>query len=375
VRIGLIVPGFSASEADWCIPALLDLARVLAESHEVHIFAIRYPHRTGTYRVYGATVHAFGGAGAGGLRRAPLLFRVMAEVVREHRVAPFDVLHGLWADEPGFVAVTAAHRLRIPSLVSLLGGELVQMPESDYGGQLSQVNRLLTRVALRSAGRVTVGSVYLRGIAEAFVSGDRLAVLPLGVDDDRFSPIGESARLVGTPALLHVASLVPVKDQATLLHALAQIQIVLPDVHLHIVGEGGLRDDLVRLAAMLEIRDAVTFHGPLEHDRLPCYYRAADACLLTSRFESQGMVVLEAAACGTPTFGTSVGLLPEFWSAVPTVPVGDSAALADAIVETSREPGGFQARGERARRVVSERYLLGQTVARLDRLYRDIRTD
>ncbi|MEZ4768392.1 MAG: hypothetical protein R2844_08195 [Caldilineales bacterium] len=56
-----------------------------------------------------------------------------------HGGQPFDLLHGLWADEPGFTAAAAAGRLlHRPAAVSILGGELVGFPDITYGGQLSR---------------------------------------------------------------------------------------------------------------------------------------------------------------------------------------------------------------------------------------------
>src|SRR5262245_50711825 len=158
MRIGFITPGFSASEADWCIPALLDLVRELARDNEVHVFTLRYPHRRGPYTVYRATVHAFGGALVGGAGRAALLGRALAEISAQARRRPFDVLHGLWADEPGFLAVAAGRLLGTPAVVSLLGGELIAMPDIGYGGELSRINRWLIRPARRGAARVTAGA-------------------------------------------------------------------------------------------------------------------------------------------------------------------------------------------------------------------------
>ncbi len=100
----------------------------------------------------------------------------------------FDVLHGLWADEPGFLAVSAGRLLGVPAVVSLLGGELVALPEIGYGGQLSRSNRWLTGQALRHAHAVTTGSELLREIAAPCVGRGRLAVQPLGVDTHLFCP-------------------------------------------------------------------------------------------------------------------------------------------------------------------------------------------
>jgi hypothetical protein len=182
MRIALVTPGFSATENDWCIPVLLNLVRELARHHEVHVFTLRYPHHRLTYRVGGATVHAFGGAEIGGFGRLRLLGRALLALRRQHQATPFDVVHGFWSDEPGFLAVTSGRVLRIPSLVSVMGGELVSLPDIDYGGQTSGLNPLLTRFALRGAARVTVGSQYLQAIARQKLNSERLTLLPLGVE-------------------------------------------------------------------------------------------------------------------------------------------------------------------------------------------------
>ncbi len=373
MRIALITPGFSADEKDWCIPVLLNLVRELAWEHKVHVFTLRYPHRRGTYRVYGATVHAFGGALAAGSGRLSLLGKALAEIVKRGRHHPFDVLHALWADEPGFLAVVASRLLGVPAVVSLLGGELVSLPDIGYGVQLSPIGRWLVRIALRGAARITVGSTYLRRLALPHVAPDRLQVLPLGVDTRLFYPVPQPPNptplVEGKHKLLNVASLVPVKDQATLLQALSRVVPWVPGAHLHIVGEGPLRRELQHLATALGIGEHVTFHGPVPHDRLPDWYRAADLCVLSSRFESQGMVALEAAACARPTVGTAVGLLPDLVPPSWTVPVGNGQALAEALCTALQDPQSLTTMGQVSLEAVRDGYTLAETVSRLNALY------
>ncbi len=374
MRIAWMVPGISADEADWCIPVLLNLVRELAREHEVHVFALRYPHRRAVYRVYGATVHAFGGALAAGAGRFPLLGRALASIVAEHRRRPFDVLHGLWADEPGFLAAVAARLLETPAVVSLLGGELVGFADIGYGVQLSPIGRWLVRMALRGATRITVGSSYLQRLAQPRVNPHRLALLPLGVDTRLFRPASRSTGLMpligrGGYKLLNVASLTPVKAQATLLQALARVVLRIPDAHLHIVGEGPLRCELQHQAAALGIGEHVTFHGAVPHHHLPAWYQAADLCVLSSRFESQGMVVLEAAACARPTVGTAVGVLPDLMPATWTVPVGNAQALADVLCTVLQDVGTRAALGQACLEAVRARYTVEETARRFGELY------
>ena len=130
-----------------------------------------------------------------------------------------------------------------------------------------------------------------------------------------------------------MASLIPIKNQALLLRALVEVRRHVLDVHLHIVGGGPLRSELERLAHSLNMAAAVTFHGEISHDRLPAYYRAADLCLLTSHYESQSMVALEAAACDRVTIGTEVGVLPELVPPEYLVSANDYQSLAGIITQ------------------------------------------
>src|SRR5262245_57768601 len=370
MRIGFITPGFSASEADWCIPALLDLVRELARDNEVHVFTLRYPHHRSSYPVYGATIHAFGGALVGGAGRVPLLGRALAGISRQARRRRFDVLHGLWADEPGFLAVAAGRLLGTPAVVSLLGGELVAMPDICYGGQLSRINRWLIRLALRGAGYVTAGSAYLRQLAQAQVSADRLRTAPLGVDTALFHPDTESASPASSEEikLLHVASLSPVKDQATLLRAAARLQAQGRSVVLELVGAGALEPTLRALAAQLGVE--VRFRGAVSHDQLPLIYRSGSLFVLSSRYEAQCMAALEAAACGLPVAGTCVGIVPELApDAAAMAPPGDPAALAEAIAGVLNDPGRRSIMGRAARARVADAFDLAHCVERLRQIY------
>jgi glycosyltransferase involved in cell wall biosynthesis len=367
MKIGMVVPGFSSSESDWCIPALLSLVRDLGKDHRVKVFALRYPHQRARYPIFSSTVEAFGGAGARGFARLPLLLRAIAAIRRDHVREPFDVLHAFWADEPGFVAVRAARALGVPSIITLLGGELVSLPEIGYGGRRSRLNRLLAARALAGASRVTAGSTTLASLARPRAEA---SILPIGVDLDRFCP-GEASPslLAGKTRLLHVASLVPVKDQRTLLRAFARVSRALPDAALNVVGTGPLEGELKSLSAALGLEGRVAFHGVVAHDQLPSYYRSADLAVMSSLHEGQEWVTQEAAACGRTTVGTRVGVVADLVPATIAVPPADPDALASGILEALSDRTRLRARGLLARSEVVARYSLSGTLKALTSLY------
>src|SRR5262249_23740487 len=76
------------------------------------------------------------------------------------------------------------------------------------------------------------------------------------------------------------------------------------------------------------------FRGPQPQDVLPDYYAAADVCLMPSRYESFGMVALEAMASGVPVIASRAGGLAVTVQDGVTgrlVPEGDVSALARAV--------------------------------------------
>ncbi|HSN55919.1 MAG TPA: glycosyltransferase family 4 protein [Candidatus Sulfomarinibacteraceae bacterium] len=372
MRLCLVTPGFSASESDWCIPALHHLVRRLSEKHGVTVLALRHPPRRVPFAFFGARVLALGAGRRTGVTRAVMLARALAAVRRVHRLRPLDAVHGLWADEAGLVAAIAGRLLGIRSVASVLGGELVGLPDIDYGVQLGRTGRALVRRSLAMADVVTIGSRALAEPARALRAGGPVELAPLGVDTGLFRPDGERADLEGDPCLLQVASLTPVKGQALLLDAVARVVGRHPAAHLHLVGDGPLAGDLAERAAALGIAGRVRLHRHVEHHRLPPIYRAADLHVVSSRFESQGMAVLEAAACGTASVGTSVGILPELeeHGAALTVTPKDPEALADALVAVVREPDRMRAMAHRAAELVRRELDLEGCVRRLVELYR-----
>ncbi|MGE5236424.1 MAG: glycosyltransferase family 4 protein [Acidobacteriota bacterium] len=370
MRVVLITPGFAADEADWCIPAVTTLVRGLAARHEVRVFALRYPFRSESYQIAGARVRAFGGAHSGGIGRLVLLRRAYRHLVTALEQEPCDVVHGLWADEPGRLAVAVARCLGTPAVVSLLGGELVGIRDIRYGAQLSLLGRGFVRTALRRAEVVTVGSSFLGRLA-ARSAGARLRLAALGVDTTLFQPTDAASPLVlsGRPPILHVASLAPVKDQAMLLRAFGRLLRDFPAACLHVIGDGPARGQVVSRAADLGMAGSVHFHGSVAHHLLPAYYRAASFCVLSSRFESQGMVVLEAAACSRTTVGPEVGVLPELVPAVVTVPAGDDEALAAAMADLSRDPEHALTLGRDAMAMVRSSFDLATCLSRFEAIY------
>ena len=72
------------------------------------------------------------------------------------------------------------------------------------------------------------------------------------------------------------------------------------DVRLFVVGKGPALQEMKDLASKEGVEDKVIFTGFVPDDELPLYYSASDAVVSASRFETQGLTIAEAMACGLP---------------------------------------------------------------------------
>ncbi len=104
---------------------------------------------------------------------------------------------------------------------------------------------------------------------------------------------------------VHAGRLETQKDQATLLKAFAEHCKTHNHARLWILGDGARRQELEALAGQLGVTDRVLFAG--ERPDVPDWLRAADAFVLSSKWEGLPNVLLEAAAARLPVVSTDVG--------------------------------------------------------------------
>lgn len=171
--------------------------------------------------------------------------------------------------------------------------------------------------------------------------------------------------------LAHVARLTPVKDQASLLQAVAQARTGAPDLRLWIIGDGPLRGELEGLAKRLQIQDCVSFVG--ERKDVGSWLEAADVFVLSSISEGLPVSILEAMAAGLPVLVTRIGGMPEMVELAGgglVVPPSDPPALAAAILNLHARRADLPRLGAANRRLYAE----SLTLESMADAYRDLYT-
>jgi glycosyltransferase involved in cell wall biosynthesis len=132
-------------------------------------------------------------------------------------------------------------------------------------------------------------------------------VIPTGLQDNSFKDSdGQAFRLqygiaLDRPMLLYVGRVAFEKNINFLLEMTKLLIQKQPEVLLVVAGEGPAEATLHKLAKTLNIENNVKFIGYLDRNKeLNACYQSADIFVFSSKSETQGLVLLEAMAQGTP---------------------------------------------------------------------------
>ena len=204
------------------------------------------------------------------------------------------------------------------------------------------------RLLASAAGALVPGRAAWEYVLGLGVDPGRIAVAPNAFDLEAFTQAVERARGRHGPTVLTVARLSPEKDVATLLRAVVGLE-----AELVVVGDGP-QEVALRAAAPVNTR----FAGRATRDELPRWYANADVFALASRSETWGMALSEAAAAGLPLVATEA--VGGAWDLIDDgvngyrVPVGDAAALREALNQALADKTWREQAGRRSRELAEQ---------------------
>ena len=212
----------------------------------------------------------------------------------------------------------------------------------------------------------------------------KVCTIPPGVDLELFAVTDylESRTALGWDerdrVALFVGRIDPIKGLDTLVRAIpgitnprARFVFIGGDLDEDSEPSGPLRE-IVEATEMLGVRDRCLFVGSLAQNQLPTYYSAADVVVVPSRYESFGLVAVEAMASGTPVIASRVGGLAYTIEDGVTgllVKQGDIAALASAIDGLLTDDEGREEMYERCVATAS-RFSWSSVVDQIEHVYR-----
>lgn len=306
-------------------------------------------------------------------RRDDSLARWFGHVLDAHQRRPFDLFHGFFLNQAGFVAVYAARCVQRPAVVSARGNDLDRAVFDP-----AKAGHIL--YALQHADAVTANARHLVTKVHALAPDRPLILIPNGVDGNLFNPAppAEGLRtaldLSAGPIIGFVGEARAKKGLASLLLAFEELSRTHPATLLLV---GGVRagDD----AALLSVFQKQHPDLPLwviphlsEPAQLPAYYNLLDLVVLPSLAEGLPNALLEAMACARPVVATPAGGIVDVVRHTDNgwlVPAHDVGALASALRHLLDDPATRARLGTQARATVLHDYPIEREITSYLALY------
>jgi len=297
----------------------------------------------------------------------PLTFSLRARRLLSARLGDFDLVHdnqslgsgilGMMAD--GWpVLATIHHPITVDRELELAHAEgwRRRLTLKRWYGFV----RMQARVARQVQRIVTVSESSRRDIEEQLgVELERMAVVPVGVDESVFRPLPGALRVPGR-IMTTASSDVPMKGLVPLLEALARLRTERPDAHLVVIGRLKSGSAIPGVLERLGLSGAVRFFSGVSDEEIVELYSRADVAVVPSLYEGFSLPAVEAMACGVPLVATTGGALPEVAgkngvTALLVAP-DDPGALAHAIGTALSDDGLRRRLGAAGRQRTLERF-------------------
>lgn len=217
-------------------------------------------------------------------------------------------------------------------------------------------------------------SHLLKAQLEEYEIDRPIRVISNGMDLSRFK--GSVRKCSDAPKILHVGRISYEKNCDVVINAFKIIHAKHSGATLTIIGDGPALPSLKLQAEQLGLKDKVIFKGFVPNTELQNIYPEYDLFMSASTMETQGLVILEAIACGLPAVGVKSFAIPELvqegrngFNAEPFHPE-EMAALALKILEN---PELYKTFSENSLGI-SREHEMSKCVDKMDALYQEMKS-
>ncbi|MEZ4897646.1 MAG: glycosyltransferase [Saprospiraceae bacterium] len=162
--------------------------------------------------------------------------------------------------------------------------------------------RTYSKILNNSQGIIAVSSACA---GNAIYAHHSINVIPNFIDESLFN-IMNNEKFAGFN-YLYIGDLITNKQVNKIIEAFSILTLKFTNLNLHIVGDGPMKKNLLQQSIKLNLSKRIKFYGNIPNESLPGIINRCQILLSTSKFETFGIVVLEALFCGKPVVCTPSG--------------------------------------------------------------------
>jgi len=222
------------------------------------------------------------------------------------------VLHGHWAFPSGYISYLISKILKRKFIVTVHGSEIPLLEKFSF------LKKIVINSLNKSSGVITSNNYLKNKLISMGVNEEKILLIkpiPNFVehqsDKQKLKKFSENFTTSNNKIILFVGRLTEVKGTEYLIKSLPEVKM--KNIHLIIVGDGILSEELKNLSKKLHLEDKVTFFGAANRTELGLLYDISDVFVLPSIVDSRGgtegtgLVIPEAMESGLPIIASSVG--------------------------------------------------------------------
>lgn len=332
--------------------------RMIKHGHEVTVLTLSDHGHEEFSQEEGISIHRIPGVSLTKLVGAQLTVSPfsLTETNRILRYIQPDIIHAhnLYFNLTAVAPVVKRWR-HLPLVTTL------HLPRMRYGramldGIISLYQRTVCEFIVRSSDRLTAvsKSVLKHAIEDLKIPPSKITIIPNGVDASVYAPGSHRSE---NPVITYVGRLIGNKGPQYLIQAAPKILKSHPEVHIHIVGEGPLKNYLMKQVATEKLENNVHFLGNVA-DTIPIL-QGTSIFVRPSLAEGMSLAILEAMACGLPVVASNLEGNAEIVENNITgflVPPADSGALGEAVEYLLSNPEIAMEMGRKARKKTEKSY-------------------
>ena len=209
------------------------------------------------------------------------------------------------------------------------------------------------------------------------VKQEKVRLINLGIDINNFIPGKKDLSLIkefdikdGSPVVGMISNLHRVKRPDLFLQAIPWVKEKIENARFIIVGDGNLKDNLLKMAKRLDVIEETVFTGYRpDVDRL---LRVFDVSVMPAEHQLGGVGILESLATGVPVVSSSCdgqkNLIKDGFNGKSFKP-GDPKSLADAIVDVLEHKERLEQMKLNSRVFIENNFDFREHVGRIEKLY------
>lgn len=295
-HILFLTPGFAENEEDTeCIPPIQLLIEHLQlnEKTNCSIITFQYPYNVQQYSWKGVKVYSLGGNNASFFKKIGLWKKAQQLATQIHKENPVHQMHSFWFTECAYIGNKVSQQLNIPHSCTFMGQDVLKS------------NRYFSKIKVLPHPLITLSKQHTHTLFnEAQITSD--LVIPWGIDPSQH-PTSNQKNI----DILGVGNLTELKNFSRFVEIIKHVQRAIPKIKVEIIGRDIQKNSLQALISQNNLTQNITLIKNQKRQQVLQKMSRSNILLHTSNYESFGMVLIEALACGAKVFSTSVGIAPE----------------------------------------------------------------